>query len=326
MAEFDLPLEDLIRYRPDRDEPEDFRQFWKDTLADSRSRPLDLRADPVDVGLTRLSTLDVSFNGYQGHRVHAWLILPAEPVAGPLPAVVQYLGYGGGRGWPGDHLLWASAGYAHLVMDTRGQGSDTQDLGDFSAAAPGEVAFVTRGTQDHRSYYYRRVLVDAVRAVEAVRAFGAVDAGRVAVCGTSQGGGIALAVAALEPTVTALMVDIPFLCHWPRAVRLAERPPYADVAALLASRPEQAERTLATLRYFDGVNFAAQAEVPALFSVALMDRTCPPSTVYAAYNHYGGGRKAITVYPYNDHEGGGSRQSRLQLDWLGTLMDRGPDQ
>jgi cephalosporin-C deacetylase len=322
MAEFDLPLEELTRYLPARDEPEDFKLFWKQTLGDSRAHPIGVRAQLVDVGLTRLTTLDVSFRGYQGHPVHAWLILPDRQPQGPLPVVVQYLGYGGGRGWPGDHLLWASAGYAHLVMDTRGQGSDTRDLGDATTAAPGEVAFVTRGAQDHRTYYYRRVLVDAVRAVEAVRTFAEVDRDRIAVGGASQGGGIALAVAALEPAVSALMVDIPFLCHWPRAVRVAERPPYADLAELFARRPDRAERTLATLRYFDGVNFAAQAGAPALFSVALLDRTCPPSTVFAAYNHYGGD-KDIAVYPFNDHEGGGSLQVRAQLRWLAQRLPAG---
>ena len=60
--------------------------------------------------------------------------------------------------------------------------------------------------------------------------------------------------------------------------------------------------------YFDGMNFAARAKAPALFSVGLMDLICPPSTVYAAYNHYMG-EKEIAVYDYNDHEGGGSDQA-----------------
>ena len=42
-----------------------------------------------------------------------------------------------------------------------------------------------------------------------------------------------------------------------------------------------------TLSYFDGVNMAERATAPALFSVALLDQVCPPSTVYAARNHYG---------------------------------------
>jgi cephalosporin-C deacetylase len=54
---------------------------------------------------------------------------------------------------------------------------------------------------------------------------------------------------------------------------------------------------------------------PALFSVALMDQTCPPSTVYAAYNAYAG-PKQMLVYPFNDHEGGQAFHQVEQLQWL----------
>jgi len=61
------------------------------------------------------------------------------------------------------------------------------------------------------------------------------------------------------------------------------------------------------------------ATAPALFSVGLSDVTCPPSTVYAAYNRYQGA-KDIRVYPYNGHEGGQADHSREQLDWLRKLF------
>jgi cephalosporin-C deacetylase len=43
---------------------------------------------------------------------------------------------------------------------------------------------------------------------------------------------------------------------------------------------------------------------PAWLSAALMDPTCPPSTVFGAY-HELAGPKSIEVWPYNGHEGGG---------------------
>jgi cephalosporin-C deacetylase len=82
--------------------------------------------------LVAQETFDVTFNGFGGQPVKGWLILPSQRT-GKLPCVVEYIGYGGGRNFAIDWLLWASAGYAHFVMDTRGQGStwsagDTPDL------------------------------------------------------------------------------------------------------------------------------------------------------------------------------------------------------
>lgn len=73
---------------------------------------------------------------------------------------------------------------------------------------------------------------------------------------------------------------------------------------------------------FDGVNFAARASAPALFSAALMDDICPPSTVFAAYNHWSG-PKDIRVWPWNRHEGGGHFQDLEQLRFLRTLKGLG---
>jgi cephalosporin-C deacetylase len=78
---------------------------------------------------------------------------------------------------------------------------------------------------------------------------------------------------------------------------------------------DQVDQVFATLAYFDGVHFAARATGQALFSVGLMDEICPPSTVYAAYNRYRG-PKAIQVYRYNHHEGGGPFQVREKLRFV----------
>lgn len=315
MAFFDMPLGELERYLPQREEPADFDAFWQATLAETRGHPLAAEFAPIDSGLRALEVFDLTFRGYGGQPVRGWLLLPRRR-DGPLPCVVEYIGYGGGRGFPSDWLLWAAAGYAHLVMDTRGQGSawlpgHTPDP-EPEGSNPQFPGFMTRGIASPQTYYYRRVFADAVRAVEAARAHPAVDAARIAVTGGSQGGGISLAVAALAPDVELLLADVPFLCHYRRATEITDAHPYQELARFCTIHRDKVEATFATLAYFDGVNFAARAGARALFSVGLMDEVCPPSTIYAAYNHYSG-PKELRVWRYNHHEGGGTFQTQEKL-------------
>lgn len=322
MPLFDLPLDQLRSYRPESGEPDDFDAFWRRTLEEASAHPLDAEFTVHDAALSNVVAHDVSFAGWGGHRIRAWLNVPAG-AEGPLPTVVHYLGYGGGRGLPHDHLMWPAAGWATLLVDTRGQGavnnnspgSTPDPHGGGNPQSPG---FMTRGILDPDAYYYRRVFTDAVRAVEVARTHPAVDPDRIVVHGGSQGGGIAQAVAALSPHVRAALIDVPFLTHFRRAVEITDRDPYQEIVRFLSAQNGVCEQVFRTLSYFDGISFALRATVPALYSVALMDTVCPPSTVFAAYNHWAG-PKEIEVYPWNNHEGGGSAHRGVQLRMLRDL-------
>lgn len=320
MAFIDMPLEQLESYHPPRQEPNDFDAFWSETLQEARNHKLDVVFEEVDYGLTIMETNDVTFSGFGGQRIKGWMILPRHRESDePLPCVVQYIGYGGGRGFPLHWLDYPAAGYAHFIMDTRGQGSgwlhgDTPD--HVEAEDPHFPGFMTRGIHSQYTYYYRRVFTDAVRAIEAARSYPGIDAKRIAVAGGSQGGGISLAAAALED-VQLLMTDVPFLCHYRRATQIVDSMPYGEITKYLKTHRDEVENVFYTLSYFDGVNFAARAQARALFSVGLMDTVCPPSTVYAAYNHYAG-EKEIQVYEYNEHEGGGLYHAIERIEFLKT--------
>jgi cephalosporin-C deacetylase len=321
MPFFDLPLDQLQTYQPPRNEPEDFDAFWQATLTEARSHPLDACFEPYDAKMRNLDTFDVTFNGYGGQPIKGWLLLPRERT-GKLPCVVEYIGYGGGRGFPLSWLGFSSAGFAHLVMDTRGQGSnwlpgDTPDP-EPDGTSPHFPGFMTRGILSPQTYYYRRVFTDAVRAIETARSHPAVDPERIAISGGSQGGGITLAAAGLDPTVKAALPDVPFLCMYRRATQLINTHPYGEISSYCKAHRDQVEQVFKTLSYFDGINFAVRAQATALFSVGLMDEICPPSTVYAAYNYYAG-PKQIKIYEYNNHEGGGIFQSVEKINFLDAL-------
>jgi cephalosporin-C deacetylase len=329
VAYLDMPLAQIRSYRPELAVPADLAQFWTATLAEARAYDLGATFRRADSGLTLIDTYDVTYAGFGGSPVRAWLHLPAGSRGprsagrpGRLPVVVEYVGYGGGRGLAHERILWAVAGYAHFVMDTRGQGSSwaVGDTADPDASgAPSHPGFMTQGILDPRTYYYRRIYTDAVRGVEAARAHPAVDPTRVAVTGGSQGGGISLAVAGLVDDLVAVAPDVPFLCDFPRATTFVDTNPYAEVARYLKAHRDHVEQAYATLSYFDGAILGRRAVAPALFSVGLMDHVCPPSTVYAAFNHYAGPAE-IREYPFNDHEGGGGFHDVVKMRWLGEHL------
>jgi cephalosporin-C deacetylase len=321
MAFYDLPLDELKTYCPERLEPADFDAFWQQTLAAARAFPMQARFEPAGFGLKTVDCWDVTFPGYGGQPIKGWFFVPHK-TEGKLACVVEYIGYGGGRGIPYDWLFWSSLGYAHLVMDTRGQGSawrsgDTPDWAE-AGIAPQFPGFMTRGIDSPQTYYYRRLIVDGVRAVKAALSHPAVDPDRIAVHGGSQGGGLALIVAGLEPRVKAALANVPFLCHYRRATEITDGAPYSEIGAYLKIHRDQVERVFQTLSYFDGLNFAVRAQAAALFSVGLMDEICPPSTVFAAYNHYAG-EKQIRIWPYNHHEGGETFQLVEEAKFLERL-------
>lgn len=321
MALTDLPVEALREFRPDVQEPADFDEFWMRTLEQARALASRPQLRPADTPISMLTVEDLTFSGFGGEPIRAWVTRPHGSQR--LPAVIEYIGYNGGRGVPGERLQWAAAGYVHVLMDTRGQGSGWGTGGDTAdphGSGPAATGFMTRGIGDPSTYFYRRVFTDAVRLVEVTRTLGFVDPDRVSVTGASQGGGIALAVAGLVPDLVATMPDVPFLCHFGRSVQLTPDEPFTEITRYLAVHRDQDEQVFRTLSYFDGVNFARRVRSSALFSVALMDGIVLPSSVFAAYNHLSVDDRHIVVYPYNGHEGGQGHQWIRQAQWLAERL------
>ena len=309
MPWYDMPLERLREYRTSTPEPDGLDDWWARRVAEARA----LATPPVITPhrpsvYAPLEVYDAAFSGANGDRIRAWYLRPAGDPAAPL--VVKYIGYGGGRGTPTEHLLLPALGYATLVMDTRGQG------GKWTAGAtpdgplgtgPEYSQVMTRGITTPEEYYYTRLFTDAALAVDAALELAGAAADTspppVAVVGGSQGGALALATAALRTDVVRVChAHVPFLCDIQRAITLAPEPPYTEIPAFLASNIDLAGAALNTLRYVDCALLARRIRAATLVTAGLMDVTCPPSTVFAAYNEITAADKEIDVYPYSGHD------------------------
>lgn len=314
-----MPLEELQKYTGSTTRPIDFENFWQRTLADNPFDASNVTLTEANDPLLGVKVWDMTFGGYAGDPIKAWVIAPKEAEEASLPAIVQFNGYGGGRGLPADHLRWAAAGYVHVIMDTRGQGSAWGSGGqtpDPHGSGPAFPGVMTKGIENAEQYYYRRLFVDAHHAVEAAATLPFVNENCITVTGHSQGGAMTIAAAALNHRVVAAMPDEPFLCDFPRAIGITPRGPYTDVVGYLKIRRTMKDTVLGVLAYFDGVHLATLAQCPTLFSVALMDDICPPSTVYAAFNAWGHADSRMEIYDYNGHEGGETYHWYHQVRWL----------
>jgi cephalosporin-C deacetylase len=299
----DLSEAELASYRTDQTLPDDFSEFWQSTLSEARSLAGAVTVTPVETPLSTVDVYDVTFPGFGGDPIRAWLRVPAG-ASGPLPTVIEYVGYGGGRGRPWADLFWSVGD----TPDTAGSGG------------PQFAGVMTRGILSREDYYYRRLITDAVLAIDAAAGLSLVDETRIAVRGNSQGGALSVAASALSPHVRASAAVVPFLSDFPRATVITNALPFREIGEFLKVHREKAAAVYETLRYFDTVNFARNSTVPTYYAAALMDAVTPPSTVYAAFHEHRG-PTSMTVWPYNGHEAGDVDELPLLVEFFTRELD-----
>ncbi len=299
-----MPLEKLKEYKPELSKEKDFETFWSKTIAESKEQALNAELIPVDYPIEEAKVFDLYFDGFKNSRIYGRYVLPQNASKdNKVPAVVMYHGYNYNNIVISNVLHYTLMGYAVLMLDVRGQNVKSPDHNHYENG--GASGWMTNGILNPENYFYRFAYMDCVRAVEFIKNREEINSDKIAIEGGSQGGGLSLAVGALSSDVKVVLADIPYLCHFRRAIELYDGSPYDEIYHYFKvhdSLHKTEDQVYRTLSYFDNMNLASMIKGDVLISVGLEDTVCPPSTAFAAFNHLKT-EKEIRVYPEYGHGG-----------------------
>ncbi|RKT31621.1 cephalosporin-C deacetylase [Microbacterium sp. AG1240] len=254
--------------------PADFDDYWAEAEAylDREAPDAQRVAFPERSG-DGVEVAEVLFTSAGGLRISGWYTYPSGAERGSLPGLLLIPGY---ISDPPIAKSWAVAGYAVLSIAPRGK-VRSRDVVD-----PGYPGLLVDGIADPRSATYRDFYLDTVRAFDVLRSMPEVDEDRVGVHGSSQGGGLAVAVAALRPDeVRCVSAGAPYLCGIMDSVRLTRTYPYQEIRELLHVHPELTDTIARSYAYLDCINLAPRVAAPTQIYIGLQDDVCPPETAYA---------------------------------------------
>ena len=287
---------DPFKIEPTAVAPADFDAFWNAQKAVLAAIPMDARLTPASYASSKVEVFDISLANVNGSRVHGYFAKPKG--TGPFPAILTVPGAG-----VKSASLRGAAGYAglgflslNISVHDLPNGKPREFYDRLSKGALRD--YRSRGREDRRTYYFHRVFLGCVRAVDYLTSRPEWDKKHMIVSGSSQGGALALVTAGLDSRITALAANVPAMCDhsglafgrrsgWPRLV-----PKGKD------GKPDA--KVLAVSAYYDAVNFARRIRVPAVVGVGFIDNTCPATTVFSAYNVLRG-PKQIDTAPLMGH-------------------------
>jgi len=300
----DLPLDELRSYQGRNPCPPDMDAFWDASLAEMYAIDPQVELIPHPLHAPFAECFDLYFTGMGGARVHAKYLRPTN-VSAPCPAVVQFHGYTGDSGDWSDKLGYVGQGFVVAALDCRGQGGLSEDVG--GVKGPTHNGHIIRGLDDApEKLLFRQIFLDCAQLAGIVMNRPEVDATRVGATGGSQGGGLTLACAALEPRISRLAPVFPFLSDYQRVWEMdLAVAAYAELRTFFRQFDPLHKREaeiFTRLGYIDVQHLAKRIRGNVLMPVGLMDTICPPSTQFAAYNKITA-PKELVIYPDFGHEG-----------------------
>lgn len=278
--------------------PDDFDAFWaaqKKKLAAVEMKP---EMTPIEFPTKGVECFDVQVPCVGDKPTSGRYARPAGAKPKSLPAVLYVQGAGFYSAWIGTPASAAATGMIAMEINAHGipngkPKSYYQELGKAELAE-----YRIRGIESRETWYFLGMYLRLARALDFLAAQPEWDGKVLMVVGSSQGGSQAIAAAGLDPRVTAIVANVPGHCDL--APGLPGRVPGWPVGVALSAQKRRDEKIVASVRYYDSANFAARTKADVLLIVGLIDDTCPPAGVLAAYNNFAG-NKEIMIRPGMGH-------------------------
>lgn len=301
----DLPLDKLYAYEGRNPRPDDHDAYWARALSelDGLSLEFTRRDASFQIGSASFQELEISAVG--GARLYARLAVPTW-AKGPFPCVLLFHGYA----WRSPEWMtlasWTAAGYAVLAMDVRGQGGKSSDPGGVSGNTL--RGHIVRGLDDHPDkLFFRNVFLDTALMARVAQALPEIQSHDIIAHGASQGGGLALACAALAPEIVSRCAAVyPFLSDYKRVWEMdLAKDAYEEIKLFFRIQDplhEREQEVFEKLGYIDVQHLAPRIRAKTLMATGLMDTICPPSSQFAAFNKISAPKETL-IYPDFGHDG-----------------------
>ena len=282
------------------EEPADFKKFWDDQKAALARIPV--KAERTEVPLERkyegkFKCYDVKVACVDNVPVSGYLTIPVAAEKRKYPAVVYY--YGAGVASANKHVRHNAISFA---VNAHGILNGQPDEYYKKLYANELYRYYIKDMDSRDKFYFKNMYLRVVRALDYVKTLPEWDGRNLIVLGSSQGGAQAIVAAALDPQVSLCLSAVPALCD--HCGNLAGRQPGWPRLFSVRNGVPTNRKVAEVSRYYDNVNFAKYIKAPVYMTAGMIDTTCVPTSVYAAYNNLPAGtEKHMTIHPTEGHVG-----------------------
>lgn len=307
-------LRECEAYAPPLTRRPDFDLFWEETRRQAHTVPLEPQRTEKLYPTRCAKVFEISYNGFDHTRISGWLILPTWEEKKRFPCLIHYPGFNGNRGNPAEFMHWISLGVAVLSIDCREQGGITGNQAAYNGSGLFGGCVSSKGILDKNQYYYRAVYMDCLKAIDFVESCPELDCEKIILHGSSQGGGLVLAVCGLDSRAKIGIANVPSNSNLELRVE-GRYGSFTCINDYLRRFPDNLAQAYETLSYFDTMNMADKISCQIFASVGLADPICPAKCAYATFNRIES-EKHIIAYPFSEHDGARHIHTERELQYV----------